>query len=271
MRLVSYQPQYFPRLHYFARILNSDIFAVADYVQFVRHHAYVHDDLRERGPSYQAHTPIKAQSGVQILDIPTRRGQLAINETQLAFPNPKERLKNFRVIAQQYRTATHAKSVLPILEAFFKKPHATVADINTGSILLALAMLLEMPDPLNADTSSVEDSLRRSEFRLRRIVPFSRTPIQPSEKNQGRDANQWLVDACKHFGATEYYYGGTAASAYMDFTPFKDAGIVLVQQSWRGETYPQLYGDFVPNLSIIDLLMNASSSEAREAVFTKEA
>jgi len=54
-RLAGYQPQYFPRLHYFARLLNADVFEVSDYVQFVKKHAYVDPNgERFRGKSFQA-------------------------------------------------------------------------------------------------------------------------------------------------------------------------------------------------------------------------
>lgn len=268
MRLVSYQPQYFPRLHYFARILDSDIFAIADYVQFVRTHVYEHGGERERGPSYQAHTPIKTADGVLLIDVPTKKGLASIDETPLAFASAKERLKNLRILKTHYRTAPQAESLFPILEAFFAKPHQTLAEIDIGSTVLMLAVLLELPDPVLAGIPEVEAALRKSTFRLRRLVPFSQTPIPPSDKESGRDANQWLVDACKHFGATEYLYGGTAASAYMDFAPFKEAGIALVQQAWKSQPYIQLHGEYLPNLSIIDLLMNVGPWRAREILHT---
>jgi hypothetical protein len=36
----------------------------------------------------------------------------------------------------------------------------------------------------------------------------------------------------------------------------QEAGIALELQHWRAPVYPQLHGEFVPDLSVIDLLMN---------------
>lgn len=265
-KFVSYQPQYFPRLHYFARILDSDIFGVADYIQFVRKHPYHQADGSSKiGPSYQAHTPIKTSNGVLLIDIPTKHSGLqSIGETKLGFASPKERLRNLRVIEAHYRTAPQFAHVFPRLRAFFTQQHESVADINIGSILFALGILLEVETAEAAAIDSIHTALAASDFRLRRIVPFSETPILPSDKEAGRDANDWLIDACRHFDADEYSYGGTAAGAYMDFSKFESAGISLVQQDWKLQPYPQLHGDFIPNLSIIDLLMNVPPEEARE-------
>lgn len=268
MRLVSYQPQYFPRLYYFARILAADVFAVGDYLQFVRKHAYEKPDgSRPIGPSYQAHTPIKTAGGEMLIDVPTRHAGLqSIHETQLAFATPKERLRNFRLLEAHYRKAPRFRSLQPELQAFFERPHITLAELNIDSIFFSLALLLDLPG--NSLREEILHALAASQYRLRTIALFSETGIPPSNKEDGRDANQWLVDACRHFGATEYYYGGTAASAYMDMRAFTDAGITLVQQDWKCPHYEQLHGDFIPNLSILDLLMNVEPAEARDIVFT---
>lgn len=40
MRLADIQPQHFPRLHYLARLLDSDVFVIRDDVQFAKSHRY---------------------------------------------------------------------------------------------------------------------------------------------------------------------------------------------------------------------------------------
>src|SRR6185436_18076548 len=81
-RLVGYQPQYFPRLHYFARFLNCDLYTISDNLQYVRKHVYPKGDgTTYRGPSYQAHTAIKNPQGALLLDIPVKH--LGKDEHQL--------------------------------------------------------------------------------------------------------------------------------------------------------------------------------------------
>jgi hypothetical protein len=105
-------------------------------------------------------------------------------------------------------------------------------------------------------------------FRVRRLVRLSQTAIAPS--GPGRDATDWIIDICRHFGAEEYYYGSTSAVAYMDFDRLTSAGIRLKEQSWKCAAYTQMHArlGFMPNLSIIDLLMNETADTVKEIVHT---
>ncbi|RJR13359.1 hypothetical protein C4585_02260 [Candidatus Parcubacteria bacterium] len=271
-RLSSYQPQFFPRLHYFARILNSDIFAIADYVQFVRKHAYCRpDQKRERGPSFQAHTPIKTKDGVLLLDFPTKHGGLqSIHTTRLGYTSEREQLKNLRLITQHYKNAPRYQELIGSLKDFFETEFETVAEMNTASIYWGLAHLFELPErnqkPVFED---IQKSLPYTPFRLTQIVLFSESGIEPPHKEKGRDANDWLIETCKVFDAKEYHFGGTSADAYMDFKKFDDAGITLIKQEWTCVPYTQSQVPFLPNLSIIDLLMNVTPAEARVILHTQ--
>ncbi len=69
-------------------------------------------------------------------------------------------------------------------------------------------------------------------------------------------ATERLVNLVQAVGGDRYYSGAFALDAYLDADIFARAGIDVVIQDWRAPTYPQLYGDFVPDLSIVDLLMN---------------
>lgn len=270
MRLVGYQPQYFPRLHYIARILDADIFTISDYLQYVRHHIYEHEGVRERGPSYQAHTPIKTAQGILLLDVPVRRGGLdgkqAIHEALVDYSTPwyEKHLLNFQ---HHYKKAPSFSRVYPALESFLSQKHVSLADVSIGSIILALELLWEKDT--TGSLAHFKHHLPHPEFRLARIERLSETGIPPADKTKGEDANDWNIATCKYFGADEYYFGGTSAGAYMDFDRYTRAGITLTQQAWRLTPYRQQFPkSFLPNLSIIDLLMNVSPSGARDIVRT---
>ncbi len=50
---------------------------------------------------------------------------------------------------------------------------------------------------------------------------------------------------------------GPAAKSYLDVSVFKAHGVDVAWMSYEGyPPYPQLWGDFEPNVSIIDLLLN---------------
>ncbi len=63
-----------------------------------------------------------------------------------------------------------------------------------------------------------------------------------------------LVELCRAVGATTYL-AGADATRYMDLTRFSRAGIAVVGQRYEHPVYAQPYGDFVPFLSVLDLLL----------------
>lgn len=72
-----------------------------------------------------------------------------------------------------------------------------------------------------------------------------------------------LVDICLQAGATEYI-SGPAAKDYVDSHLFEEKNIKLTWFNYSGyPNYPQLWGEFSPNVSILDLLFNCGS-QARD-------
>lgn len=81
--------------------------------------------------------------------------------------------------------------------------------------------------------------------------------VYASDLNVAGVATERLVNLVRAVGCDAYYTGEHAAGAYLDAAAFGSAGIELIVQRWTAPAYPQLYGPFVADLSIVDLLMNA--------------
>ncbi len=64
-----------------------------------------------------------------------------------------------------------------------------------------------------------------------------------------------LALICEHLNATAFYEG-KAGENYLEASYFTDRGIQLIYQNYQHPIYEQLYGDFMPYMSIIDLLFN---------------
>jgi hypothetical protein len=73
--------------------------------------------------------------------------------------------------------------------------------------------------------------------------------------------SQRLVDICKALGARKYL---TIASShkYLDEDIFQKSGIQLVYYKYESPVYPQLWGDFIANLSVFDLLLTCGPKSA---------
>lgn len=267
MRHSGIQPQYFPRLHYFARILNADVFVTRDEVQFVRTHKYP-DGRRDK--SYQAHTPIKQSLGVQFLTVPTKHDGLhPLAKTQISYDHTwlKDHLNT---IKNNYVNSTNFKEIYSEIEELLNSNYETLADLNIATILWGILLLLGekniKPELLTIDY--VNGKLKKQKpFRLKEIKRASQ--LRSTEKNQDLSPNEKIVAILKEIGATEDYCGGTAVSAYVDQELFEKNGIKVTPQDWMCREYPQLFEKqqgFIPNLSIIDLLMNVSTKEAVKVI-----
>lgn len=71
-----------------------------------------------------------------------------------------------------------------------------------------------------------------------------------------------LIDLLTQVGATSYL-SGPAAAAYMDMELFGRQGIQLEFKSYDYPPYPQLWGEFTGEVSVLDLLFN-TGPEARK-------
>lgn len=257
MRLSDIQPQYFPRLHYLARMLECDVFVIRDDVQFVRNHRYPDGT---RGVSYQAHTPVKTPQGVQLLGVAIRKGSPApICQTGVAYDQPWDR-KHKNVLASFYASAPNRRTLLPEIEALLACRFETVAQLNIATTCWALGRALAVPLRIPDDLTVARlDEIVAAERpgRLRRIGLGSAwlagcTATDPSER---------IATLCQMAGADEYVAGGTAFASYLDRAPFDRNGIRIHIQEWACPSYPQQFAatGHLPNLSILDLLMNTSA------------
>ncbi len=262
MRYSGIQPQYFPRLHYFARILNADIFMLRDDAQFVGRHKY---PSGKNGPSYQAHTPIKQPTGEYLLTVPFKHaGLLPIKQTEISY-NDRWTHAHLGTLLTFYGKAPHIKVLMPEIEDLLKTRYQYVGELDLATLLWGLLHLLgeERVTKEMLSLSYVREKLKKqATFRLKDIQLGSETKALT---DPSLDRNEKIVAVIKEVGADEDYCGGTAQQAYMDMELFKKNGIKITVQDWKCKEYPQQFikqQGFLPNLSIIDLLMNAAHTEA---------
>lgn len=89
------------------------------------------------------------------------------------------------------------------------------------------------------------------------------TPVVcASDLDAPGEATERLVNLVRAVDGTAYYTGAFALDTYLDRALFDAAGIELVVQHWQAPSYPQLHGDFIADLSIVDLLLNTGPDAA---------
>ncbi len=80
--------------------------------------------------------------------------------------------------------------------------------------------------------------------------------VLESELGISSKSTERLVDVCKAVGA-DTYIAGSGSKSYMDESLFKRNGVDVEYQNWVPLEYTQhLAKEFLPNLSIVDMLAN---------------
>jgi len=87
--------------------------------------------------------------------------------------------------------------------------------------------------------------------------------LQASNYSSEGKSTELLVNIVKRLRGTQYL-SGTGAKKYMDESLFEKAGIELTYTDFEHPEYNQLWGDFIPNLSVLDLLFNHGFEESRK-------
>ena len=64
-----------------------------------------------------------------------------------------------------------------------------------------------------------------------------------------------ILDLCEQFGAKRYISGAQGIN-YLDEQSFKNKSIQIEYQDYKHPIYPQLFGEYIPNLAVVDYWMN---------------
>ena len=185
------------------------------------------DSIQYNKNGWQNRNKIKTPQGTGLLTVPVlakegqRLDEVQIDNTQFWAK------KHWRSIEQSYSKA-----------AYFSEYEASLSEIYTRSW-----------DKLN--------DLNRCmlEFYLK-VLGIS-TPVHySSELKVPGEATERLVNLIKAVDGTEYYSGAFALESYLDADLLAQSDISLRLQEWTTPHYSQLHGTFIPDLAVMDILMN---------------
>jgi hypothetical protein len=216
MVLAAHQPNYLPWLGFFHKMARCDVFVLLDSVQYARR-------------SYTARCLVKHPDGKKHwLSVPVlktgRYGQ-RISEVELHRHEPWQH-DHRRTLEACYSRAPYFAGQRWLLELAYDRQWDSLCEMNS-------ALIVEFAKRLNLGP---------------RIVKLSDLGIVAH-------STELLIAICRQLGA-DAYRSGPSGKKYLDQEKFSNAGIRLdVFQYWP-RPYPQLWGDFVPGLSAIDMLFN---------------
>ena len=216
MRISALQPGYLPWLGFFEQMYKADLFVF-------------HDDTQFTKGSWRARNRIKSPRGAIWLTVPIKtKGRLhqTIRETKSAI-RTNWQAKHWKSIEQFYRRAPFFNLYRSDLREFYQKDWEYLLDLDLAIIeYLCHSLSLKTPTILSSSLDLKE-----------------------------RDKNVRGIEICKKVGASEIYEG-QAGKDYFNLELWQENDIRVEFQNYQHPCYHQLYVEFIPYLSVIDLLFN---------------
>jgi len=185
------------------------------------------DNVQYKKNEWENRNRIKTPQGPQWLTVPVlyKFPQL-ISEVGI---NDRERWQHRQrqALLSNYRKAPHWPLLEPFFAEIFSRSWETIAELNIH-VVRELTTLLGITTPLHVASE---------------LPPF---PDDPDER---------LIAITGYFGG-DAYLAGSGGHDYMDLGKYGDAGVEVIFQEYRHPVYPQLWGDFEPFMSVVDLIYN---------------
>ncbi len=200
------------------------------------------DDVQYDKHSWRNRNKIKTSNGLIWLTVPVltknRFGQ-SIMEVQINNRN-NWRKKHLKAIHMNYMKAPFFNKHKEFLASVYEREWKLLVDLD-------IYLTVEISKLLGIKTNFI----RASEMQLK------------------QDKIHRLIDLCKILNIDTYLTGPLARN-YLTAEMFEKEGLKLEFQEYYYNEYPQLYGDFVHNVSIVDSLFNCGE-EAGEYIWGKYA
>ncbi len=217
------QSNYIPWKGYFDLIASVDEFILYDDMQYTRR------DWRNRNL-------IKTPNGLQWLTAPVKvKGKFhqTIRETELDGNEWVE--KHWKALANNYRRAACYAEIAVLLEPHYSSPVPTHLSVLNRALIERICAYLGI-------TTKISNS-------------WDYTLIDGKSER--------LADLCLQAGGTEYV-SGPAAKDYIEERCFAERQIALTWFEYANyPEYPQLWGDFMHGVTILDLLFNCGKEAPR--------
>lgn len=222
---VMHQPNYLPWLGFFYKMAHTDVFVYLDDVQV------------PRGQSYANRNQVKTPQGVTWLTVPLsipsgQEGKALY--TEVSFADESWKKDHLKTLKFNYARSGHFDEVFEMYREIVE-PASDFVDMN-------IALVEAFAEYLSIDTEG----------------------IRQSDLGEGfGQKNQLIIELADEISANVYLSGTGGGETYNDPELLAEHGIELRYSDFEHPTYEQLWDEFEPHLSIVDLLFN-HGPESRE-------
>jgi len=220
--LAMHQPNFLPWIGFFDKMAKADVFVLLDAVEL------------PDGGSWANRTQIKTPDGVQYLTLPIHASKGKTYDEVYPAINQRGFEKLWKTIHHNYARAPHYRCFARFIRDWLLGCYGfELSEINKPLIhYISQCLWIE---------TRIESQI------IHRLTESHKTDL--------------IINLCEHFDC-DVYLSGQGARAYNDEEKLNRHGIELRYQEFECPEYPQLWGDFVPNLSVIDLLFNIGGDAA---------
>ncbi len=230
--IAIHQPNFFPWLGYFNKFAYADVFVVLDNVQFPK-----------TGGTWSNRVRLIVNGKPSWVTMPVVRAYEGVRVVRdMVISETSWRSTLLQTLHYNYRRASQFEKVYPVLATLIDNPVDHLAEYN----LFAIRALTEA---LGFDSCQL---------------------VLGSTLHVEGKATELLVAIVKSVRGTAYLCGGGTAE-YQEDEKFVAGGVDLIYQDFKHPTYPQATSrEFVPGLSIIDVLMNCGFEQTRRLIMSSQ-
>ena len=185
------------------------------------------DTVQYKKNEFQNRNRIKTADGWQWLTVPvTYRFPQRIEEVGVNQTVDWQR-KHLQALKTNYSKAPFFETYCGRFEELYQQSYEFLVQVNVACIELLMKLLgLE-----------------------RKLVLASSLQVETE------DPTLRLVEICRKLGG-DFYLSGRDGANYMDIDMFAGHQIDILFQDFQHPQYPQCFGTFEPNMSVVDLLFN---------------
>lgn len=186
-----------------------------------------YDDVQYSKGGWRNRNKVKTPRGVEWLTVPVLHEELAqlIVDTPIDYRTPWQK-KHIGTWSANYRAAPYFDVIMDILSDSIESQEVTISQLN-------IKLIRKICDYLSICTP---------------MMLSSELALQGSKTER-------LIDLLKKLNASTYL-SGPSADAYLDKEAFRRHGIQLEYKSYDYASYPQLWGDFCGEVTVLDLIAN---------------
>ncbi len=216
MIISTYRPYFAPFSGFFEKMVYCDVMVILDSIQF------------PFGRSWLTRNRFKNDKGIYWIRVPVwkkGKGVQKINEVKICYEREWTE-KTITGLYMAYKNSPYFLEHIDFWEYILNQNIEKLAELNLNIIKYVI-------DYLNIHVN---------------IVLLSNLGINQKEPNLS-------IQICKKLGA-DHFIIQKSAKKYLNIDLFEKEGIEILFFNPNTLVYPQLWGDFIPNLSIFDLIFN---------------